>query len=75
MCIRDRSQVLHKLFRTDTFTLPLPSRILQIIGENLDKIGENVQATIIVALCGLFLGSLLGLSLIHILVDKYNLEN
>lgn len=53
-------QVLHKLFHTDTFALPLPSRICQIFGDNFGKIMDNVKPTMTVALIGLFLGSILG---------------
>ena len=55
-----QTQGLHKLLNTDTFTLPLPSRIISIIFENGSKIMENTVATVIVAVCGLILGSLLG---------------
>ena len=55
-----QSQVLHKLLGADTFTLPLPGRIIGIIGDNWASIMENVQATVIVALSGLVAGSLLG---------------
>lgn len=55
-----QTQVLHKLFHTDTYILPLPTRIIQIIGENTGKIWENIIASMIVILCGLFFGSLLG---------------
>ncbi len=51
---------LNKILHTDTFTLPLPSRIFTIIFENFSKIATNIQATVIVAVCGLILGSLLG---------------
>lgn len=55
-----QGQVLHKLFRTDTYTLPLPTKIGSIFVENLDKIWENTVSTVSVALIGLVLGSLLG---------------
>ena len=55
-----QTQLLHKLIGADTFTLPLPTRILTIIGDNVPKILANVQATATVALTGLVLGSLLG---------------
>lgn len=55
-----QSQILHALLGTDTFTLPLPTRIGVIISENLPKIMDNVVATLIVTLLGLFLGSALG---------------
>ncbi len=53
-------QILHKIFNTDTFTLPLPSRICWIIADNIGQMLPNVKATLIVALGGLVLGSLLG---------------
>lgn len=55
-----QTQVMHKLLHTDTFTLPLPTRIGQIIADNIPGIMVNVKATMIVALGGLILGSLLG---------------
>ena len=55
-----QTELLHKLLGADTFTLPLPSRILTIIGDNWPAIFKNVQATVIVALGGLILGSALG---------------
>lgn len=54
------NQILHRIFRTNTFTLPLPSRIVKVITDNLPSIFENVQATLIVVLVGLLLGSVLG---------------
>ncbi len=55
-----QSQALHHLLRTNTFTLPLLTRIGEIFGENLDKIWENSVATMTVAFVGLLIGSLLG---------------
>lgn len=55
-----QTEVLHKWFHTDTFTLPLPSRINGILIQNLDKVWENVVSTLTVAGVGLVLGSLLG---------------
>lgn len=55
-----QTQVLHHWFKTDTFTLPLLGRIKTIFIENIGKIWENVVATMIVALAGLTIGSLLG---------------
>lgn len=52
--------ILHMLLHTDEFTLPLPSRILSIIGENAPKIQENAKATLTATCGGLFLGSVLG---------------
>lgn len=55
-----QTQVLHHWFKTDTFTFPLLGRIKTIFMENIGKIWENVVATMIVALVGLAIGSLLG---------------
>jgi NitT/TauT family transport system permease protein len=55
-----QTQVLHKMIGADTFTLPLPGRIFAIISDNAPEIMLNVRATVIVALGGLVLGSLLG---------------
>lgn len=55
-----QGQILHKMFHTDTYTLPLPTKIGSIFMDNLDKIWENTQSTISVAFIGLVLGSLLG---------------
>ncbi len=55
-----QTQVIHGWFRADTFTLPLPSRILQILFDNFGKMTGDIKATVTVALGGLFLGSLLG---------------
>lgn len=55
-----QTQVLHKLLGTDTITLPLPTRIGEIISQNTAAIGQHVEITLTVALGGLLLGSLLG---------------
>ena len=55
-----QTQILHHILGTDTFTLPLPSRINTIIGDNFGVIMKNVWATVFVALAGLLFGSLLG---------------
>ena len=55
-----QTQLLHRLIGADTFTLPLPTRILTIVGDNLPDIGRNLAATATVALTGLAAGSLLG---------------
>ena len=55
-----QGQVLHKLFHTDTYVLPLPTKIGSIFMDNLDKILGNTRSTVSVALIGLILGSLLG---------------
>jgi NitT/TauT family transport system permease protein len=53
-------QVIHGWFGADTFTLPLPSRIMQILFDNFGKMAGDIRATVTVALGGLVLGSLLG---------------
>lgn len=55
-----QAQVLHAWLGTDTITLPLPSRIGEIISTNSDSIGEQVKLTVLVALGGLAAGSLIG---------------
>ncbi len=55
-----QGQILHKIFNTDVNTLPLPSRIVHIIFDNLPAIGENSIYTIIVAVLGLIIGSIIG---------------
>ncbi len=55
-----QGQVLHKLFNTDTNTLPLPSRICRIIIDNIPTFAENALYTIIVAAAGLIIGSVIG---------------
>lgn len=60
LCLLWQTQVLHKIIGADTFTLPLPGRILNIIKDNLNAIMENVYATVIVSVGGLLLGSILG---------------
>jgi NitT/TauT family transport system permease protein len=58
-----QTQALNKLLGADAFTLPPPSRILTIIFDNAGNILTNAQATAVVALAGLALGSLLGYAL------------
>lgn len=53
-------QVIHSVFNADTFTLPLPSRIMTILADNFVKMLPDIRATVIVALGGLVLGSILG---------------
>lgn len=55
-----QTQVLHAILGTDTFTLPLPGRVISIIGDNWASIMNNVTSTLIVTLAGLGLGSLVG---------------
>lgn len=52
--------VLHLWMGTDAVTLPLPTRIFEIITLNGDAIAGHVKMTLTVALGGLVLGSLLG---------------
>lgn len=55
-----QTQLLHKVLGADTFTLPLPGRIVNIIFDNMPAVLKNVQATVIVSVSGLILGSVLG---------------
>lgn len=55
-----QGQVLHKIFNTDTNTLPLPSRICRIILDNIPTFSENALYTIVVAVVGLVVGSIIG---------------
>lgn len=55
-----QTKILHHMLGTDTFTLPLPSRIVSIIHDNAGIIITNVWATVFVAFAGLVLGSLFG---------------
>lgn len=54
------TEVLHTLFNTTSFILPIPSRILSIITENGEKMLTNALATVYVAIPGLIMGSILG---------------
>lgn len=51
------TQLIHTLLNIDIFTLPVPSRIGVIISENAQKIGENLIASLQVAVLGLIFGS------------------
>lgn len=68
-----QTEVLHKLLNTDTFTLPIPSRIVTIVLNNWRKILRNVNATVMVAVLGLVFGSLIGylIALIATLFPKW----
>lgn len=55
-----QTKVLHALFGTDEIILPLPTRIGSIIGDNFTNMLPQVASTLIVALGGLVLGSILG---------------
>lgn len=68
-----QTELLHKIIGADTFALPLPGRIMNIILENGLTIMKNVNATVIVAIGGLICGSLLGylLGIIAALFTKW----
>lgn len=70
-----QTQLLHKLIGADTFTLPLPTRIISIIVDNIGTIWNNVMATGVVALGGLVLGSALGylIAIIATLFPKWGM--
>lgn len=53
-------QILHKILNTNTFVLPLPSRIGHIITGNWSRIVVDIKATMTVALIGLAVGVLAG---------------
>lgn len=53
-------QMLHKILNTNTFVLPLPSRIGHIITGNWSRIVVDIKATMTVALIGLAVGVLAG---------------
>ena len=55
-----QEQYLHSFFHTDTFTLPLPTRIIEIMRDNGEKIWGNALSTMTVAFWGLLIGSILG---------------
>ena len=55
-----QTKVLHTLFGTDEIILPLPTRIGSIIGDNFTNMLPQIASTLIVALGGLVLGSILG---------------
>ncbi len=60
ICVLWQTQALHAWLGTDTITLPLPSRIGEIISANSGSISDQVRMTVVVALGGLAAGSLLG---------------
>lgn len=53
-------QILHKILNTNTFVLPLPSRIGHIITGNWSRIVVDIKATMTVTLIGLAVGVLAG---------------
>ncbi len=60
ICIMWQTEVLHRLFNTDTFTLPRLDKIGSIMADNADKLVQNSIDTVTVAFIGLVIGSLLG---------------
>lgn len=55
-----QTEVLNAIIGTDTITLPLPSRIGEIISQNTDTIMEHVRVSLVVSVGGLVFGSILG---------------
>lgn len=55
-----QTQVIHKIFHVDVFTLPLPTRIVSIMMDNMPAILLNTKATVFAAAVGLLLGSVIG---------------
>ncbi len=55
-----QGQVLHRLLRTTTLILPLPTRILSVLADNLPAVAADAWATLSVILPGLALGSAIG---------------
>ncbi|MCR5667175.1 MAG: ABC transporter permease subunit [Eubacterium sp.] len=55
-----QSQGLHKILNTDLFILPLPTKIISLIGSNFADIMVNVKTTLIEVIGGLVFGCLLG---------------
>lgn len=60
ICLLWQSEAMHRLFNTDTFTLPLLDKIGSIMADNADKLVKNSFDTVTVAFIGLLTGSLLG---------------
>ncbi len=72
-CILWQTEVLHLLIGADTFTLPVPTRIIGILIDNFAVIMGHVKATLTVALIGLVAGSIFGyfLAIIATLFPKW----
>ena len=51
-----QGQVLHKIFNTDTNTLPLPSRICHIIIDNIPAFAQNALYTLLVGILTTYYG-------------------
>lgn len=41
-----QTEILHSLIGTDTITLPLPTRVIEIIGDNTEVIGGHVKISL-----------------------------
>ena len=52
--------VLQAAFHTDSFTLPVPTKIGALFRDNFGKVMTNARDTVTVAFAGLIIGSLLG---------------
>ena len=52
--------ILHKLLHTTTTILPLPTKIIEIIGDNSAVIWQNTSVTLSVIIPGLVIGSVIG---------------
>lgn len=52
--------VLQIIFHTDSFTLPVPTKIGALFRDNFGKVAANAGDTVTVALAGLIIGSLVG---------------
>ena len=55
-----QTQLLHKILHTTTVILPLPSKIIGIIGDNFQAVWSNTLDTVAVIIPGLILGSIIG---------------
>lgn len=55
-----QTQILHKLLNTTTTILPLPTKIVEIIGDNATAIWQNTAVTLAVIIPGLIIGSIIG---------------
>ena len=55
-----QTQILHKILNTTTTVLPLPSKIIGIIGDNMQAVMANTLDTVAVIIPGLIAGSIIG---------------
>ncbi len=51
---------LHKMLNTSTVILPMPTKIIEIMGNNKEAIWQNTTATLSVIVPGLLVGSVIG---------------